>query len=160
VPETVITDLSLDDLRAFLAAATLAGALDGQCRRAERVLVTAIIDPDLDAATWERLVAATESLCPEPPEPAPVWEPHEPLLALPTYQPPVSTEARYARSKGRYGRRRGEDDPAPQMQSAPVGAGALRIGWSGRGHCLEGNSDTRRIPRPPPHNQPPIGAVR
>jgi hypothetical protein len=65
--------------------------------------------------------------------------------------PPVSLEARYARSRGRYGRRRGEDDHSA--------SNAKRPGWN-RGVAYWGRSatrppelDIRFIADRSPHNQ-------
>lgn len=132
--ETANTDLTLDDVRAFLAVATLAP--------------DKLHDHTVDDATRERLLAATEALCPEDPPPAPTWDPPAPPLALPGYLPPVSAEVRYSRSKGRYGRRRGDDDAS--MQKRP--------GWNlGAFVSL---SLTREIRSPAFSGKPPLNQAR
>ena len=73
---------------------------------------------------------------------------------LPGYQPPISTEARYSRSRGKHGRRRGEDDPAPLNAKRPGGNRSVAHRTVGEGDRR--SLAPRRIPRPPPPNQPPI----
>lgn len=83
------------------------------------------------------------------------WRASPAPTSLPlAYLPPVTAEARYSRSRGRYGRHRGGEDPdgslkckAPQLE-----AGALHKGTVGNDRR---NSGTRRIPDRPPHNQAP-----
>jgi hypothetical protein len=67
--------------------------------------------------------------------------------------PPVSMEARYARSRGRFGRRRGEDDHSA--------LNAKRPGWNrgvaywGRSATATAGIDTRFIADRSPNNQAP-----
>jgi hypothetical protein len=84
-------------------------------------------------------------------------EPPEPEVITPGYQPPISTEARYSRSKGKHGRRRGSkgDDPAPSMQKRPSGNWSALAEHRTVGELTAG-IDTRHIPRSSPPNQPPI----
>jgi hypothetical protein len=83
------------------------------------------------------------------PEPAPE--------ALPaTYQPPISVEARHARSRGKLGRRRsGDDDHLAQNAKRP--GGNLSVAHRAIGGQPEtAVADTRHIAAPRlPHNQAP-----